>query len=230
MIDPTDFLLCGMPSEAAVLSASFPNNPIGSGQAKANLASIVPASCRRIVSMGLCGGLAPPYEVPCILVADSVVDYAGFCFQCDKDFNDQVVVCGRDPRDPPWSRGLAVVPWFSSGTLNLADTVEQRADLYKRTGAVAIDDESYSAAVFCASHKLKFNVVRAISDDYRDTLPPAARGAIMSADGGTNFAYLLSSLKSESIGDDFDLAGVAAKFDDSLAALGQCADALSGPT
>jgi len=49
-----------------------------------------------------------------------------------------------------------------------------KKDLFRQTGAHAVDMESHVAARFAAERGIPFVVLRAISDDSKRTLPPAA--------------------------------------------------------
>lgn len=219
-------VLCGMPSEKAVLSAAWPNNLILSGTDKLNLINLVPSSCVRMISCGLCGGLAgPPPAVADVVLASSVTDGAGHAWNCDARWNAAVQDIARRSASldtGAWARpGVRVVPWFSSGSMDLADTRNQRAALYQRTGARAIDDESFWAAKFCAEKSIMFNVARPVSDDASETLPLAARGKIMRPDGSADVDYLFASLATEGWAQDLDLlTRVLPDYEASLAALG----------
>ena len=97
-----------------------------------------------------------------------------------------------------------------------------------RHGHGASTDETHAAALFCKERGLALNVLRFCSDDYGETLPLAARGAIMNADGSANIEYLLEELASEGIIQDANLFKIAANFNSSLAALQQATQAIAG--
>jgi hypothetical protein len=229
IIEPTDFILCGMSSELSVLTAAFPNNPVFGGTAKANLVTLVPSTCRRIISCGLGGGLSPKIAVAGGAVATTVTNGTRV-WSCDRRWNDEILdaVNVADQEQAPWSRGFVVCPWYSSGELGQADTSPQRSALLAETGAWGIDDETYSALVFCETHpEVMLNVLRFCSDDASETLPLAARGDIMNVNGTPNMAYLWKELVSEGLVQDADLAKVAWDGNASLAALQQCVQELS---
>lgn len=235
IINPADVILCGMPSERARLTAALPRNVVLSGQDKLSLDTLVPPSCNRVISMGLCGGLAPPLVVPCVALATTVTD-GKVMWACDRKWAFAVQdlasslnpdASAADPLPHGWMVGLDAVPWYSSGVLDLADTVPQRATLHASSGANAIDDETYYAAVLCARRGIRLNVARPLSDDYSETLPLAARGAIMSADGSANIEYLMQQLGSEPALQTLDLFRVLSDYLSSLDALGALAGALA---
>ena len=131
-----------------------------------------------------------------------------------------------DTQAPQWAQRIQACSWFSSGALDAADTVQQRATLYAATGAWAIDDESFSVASFAALRGIPFAILRSVSDDYSDTLPLAARGAVLNPDGSANIQYLIQQIKQEPIGQTLDLVAIAAYFNESLASLQAAAVAL----
>jgi hypothetical protein len=237
LIASTDVILCGMPSEYDVLGAAFPNNAVLTGTAKENLMGQVPPTCTRVISMGLAGGLFASLKIADVVLATTVVDNIGNRWYCDPKWNDAVMQMGSyvvpqspGPTDPVpvmWNKNLTSVPWFSSGAMDLADTGGQRAAIYKATKALAIDDETYSVAVFCKENGIPFNVCRSISDDASETLPLAARGSIMNADGSVDIAYLIQELQKESILRTLDLVTIAADYFASLDTLQAAATALS---
>ena len=222
-------IICGMPSERDILAAAYPGNLILSGADKLNLSSLVPPTCNRIVSMGLCGGLHPALKIAHIAVADNVVDGLGNEWVCDTKWNAALLQIAFESVPNAWAEALLVCPWYSSGVMDQADTVIDRSALFKATGTWAIDDESYYAAKFCAEHKLYFNVARSVSDDAGETLPLAARGAIMTASGSVNFQYLLKEIVSEPILQTLDLVKIAADYNNSLDTLRDLAQGVKLP-
>jgi nucleoside phosphorylase len=236
LIRPSDVILCGMPSEFSRLNVAFPDNLVLTGTAKNNLATLVPENCTRIVSMGLFGGLFYPMAIADVVLASTVADGKGNTFTCDPKWNNAVLQLGRrvvpnspGPADPVpvmWNKNLGVVPWCSTGIMDQSDTQLQRAAIHAATGAWAMDDETYSVAVFAKAKGLPFNVFRSCSDDASETLPLAARGAIMSADGSVDMAYLIQQLETEPWLQTLDLPKIAADYYASLDTLQSAARAL----
>ena len=222
-------IVCGMPDEKQVLAGALrPGTLILSGADKLNLLALVPPSCTRIISMGLCGGLAPPRVVGDVVAATTVVDRAGTTSTADAAWNFRAVSAAA-------ARGHAIypVPYYSSGLLDEANAVGQRMALYKKYGTDAIDDETRYVAAEAARRGVPFNVIRPLSDDYRETLPLAATGPIMNADGGADIDYLLRSIAIDPgqviarSGVTVSLLQVARDYGTSLDALGIVAAALS---
>ena len=78
------------------------------------------------------------------------------------------------------------------GNAIIASTAEKAA-LYARTGALAVDMESHIAARVAARHGLPFAILRTISDTADHALPPAALIG-MKPDGGMALGAVLASL------------------------------------
>jgi hopanoid-associated phosphorylase len=115
-----------------------------------------------MVSFGLAGGLAPLPEVGDALIGTHVVT------------ENEHYAC-----DPGWSKILRTkLPGAHSvvmaGVEEPAQHISAKKDLFRLTGAHAVDMESHIAARYAAAHGIPFVVLRAISDDSRRTLPPAA--------------------------------------------------------
>ena len=236
IIEPSDVILCGMLGEYTRLAEAFPNNLILTGTAKSNLSTLVPPFCERIVSMGLAGGLYFPIKIADVVLASSVTNGKGNTWFCDPKWNDQVIRIGQttfpespgpqDPNPTMWNSGLRSVVWYSSG-IGEADTAAQRSTIYAATGAWMIDDETYFAAEFAKANDIAFNVIRSCSDDASETLPLAARGTVMNADGSINAAALINQLETEPLLQTLDLPAIAADYFSSLDTLQAAAQALA---
>lgn len=204
--------LCGMPKEKEVIQGCFPGFLVLSGTDKLNLPALVPDNAKRIVVSGLFGGLAPGIPVGGICAASSIVDQAGDVFACDQEWNSRVLHAGKAA-----GYQFGVVPWYSSGVLDQADTRGQRAAIFKKYGAHAIDDEAQFAVAEARRRGIPCNDLRSCSDDWTETLPLAARGPIMNCDGSPNVGYLLSELFVHgTLSDDIDLIKLGMDFGKSL--------------
>jgi hypothetical protein len=238
-VNMSTVILCGMPEEKEVLTKALPGLLVLSGTDKLNLPKLVPPDCKRIVSMGLCGGLAPsmpdiPLNVGSCVVASSVEDKGGLVSIPDTNWNSRAIKAAAAGKIV-----VSPVHYFSSGVLDQADSAVQRTALYGKYGAKAIDDETRYAAALVASRLLtsrngdmSFNVLRAISDDWTETLPLAATGAILNKDGSVNISYLLWSLAqsgmSQNSAPGTSLFTIAVDFVKSLDALSTVASAVRG--
>ena len=181
--------LVGMPEEKEVITGVFPTSLVLSGTDKLSLPTLVPPECTRIIVSGLMGGLVKGIPVAGVCCASTIVDQGGSRFVCDPAWNAGVVAAGK-------AVGLqfGLVPWYSSGVLDQADTANQRATIAAKYGVDAIDDEARFAVAEATRRGIECVDFRSCSDDYSETLPMAARGAIMNANGSANIPYLLSQL------------------------------------
>jgi hypothetical protein len=219
----TAVIVCGMPDEKRVLTnALWPGTLILSGTDKLNLPKLIPTSCTRIISMGLCGGLAQGLSVADTAVAVTVVDQAGSMATTDEAWNKRAIVAASIHLIT-----LHEVPYYSSGIMDEADSQIQRAAMFKKYGAHAIDDETRYVVAEAAARNIPFNVVRPLSDDWTETLPLSATGAIMNKDGSADIEYLLRSLGQNQGLDSVSLFRVATDYSKSLNALEAVAKALT---
>jgi hypothetical protein len=197
-------ILSGMPDEKKVLARVFPNTLILSGTDKLNLPALVPPNCARLIVAGLFGGLAPGIPVGSICMAKTIVDKAATIYTCDAAWNERMATVG-------WGAGFTfgIVSWYSSGLLDEADSAAQRAAMFRKYGAQAIDDEArYAVALATQRPGLLVNDFRSCSDDWTETLPLAATGPIMNADGSADLNYLFRAIATEPAYQTIDLAKV----------------------
>jgi hypothetical protein len=221
----TTVVQCGMPDEFRVLTTMFGTGTLvlnGSDKFYLSNRDVLPAACTRLVCMGVAGGLSPDLVVPDVAVASTVVDHAGDTASADAAWNARAVAALTASGIVPH-----VVPYYSSGLFDEADTADQRAAMYKKYGAHAIDDETRYVVAEAARRGIPFNVVRPLSDDYRDTLPLMARGKIMNPDGSTNLAFLLSALGQDQGAGSESVFTVADHYRQSITALEAVAKALA---
>lgn len=212
-------IVCGMPEEKEVLTRALPGTPILSGTDKLDLPKLVPSDCSRIVSMGLCGGLARlttnDTDIGTIVMADTLIDQAGKIDNPDMRWTVAVQHAAKAHQ-----LNVISVPYYSSGLVNgEANSKTQRAQLYRKYAAMAIDDESRYVAALAKERGIPFGILRAVSDDWNETLPLSATGAIMNQDGSANIGYLLWSLGQNQGRDSVSLFRVALDFKTSLDAL-----------
>ena len=115
-----------------------------------------------IVSLGLAGGLAPLPKVGDALIGTHVVT--------DREH----YAC-----DPGWSKVLRTKLTEAhsvviAGVDEPAMHMGAKKELFRDTGAHAVDMESHIAARFAHERGIPFVVLRVLSDDCHRTLPPAA--------------------------------------------------------
>jgi len=114
-----------------------------------------------VISAGLCGGLDPRLAPGDLLLPEHVVGPAGELHHVTPSCHRSAVA-----RAPSASTGPLVT------TRDVVATPEAKAALFARTGAVAADMESAHILRAAAGAGLPSLVVRGVSDDARQSLPP----------------------------------------------------------
>lgn len=171
---------CGVGAEARAAASSDITAVPGGGNATWLAAELdrLAAAASGIVSWGLCGALQDDLAVGDWVVGTGVT--GGFDYDCDSDWQE---------------RALAAFPGAHSGTVHadghLAAAAAKRA--LGAGGALAVDMESHVAARVAAAHGLPFVILRVVSDQVGDALPPAVQVA-MGPRGRTAYGRLLASL------------------------------------
>jgi adenosylhomocysteine nucleosidase len=138
---------------------------------------------RGVVSLGLAGALAPLPQVGDAVIASHVVTKKEH-FACD----------------PNWSRVLRTKLQGAhsvvvAGVEAPAQHMSAKKDLFRETGAHAVDMESHVAARFAVERGIPFVVLRAISDDSHRTLPPAVLERLSLRGKPRYFAILRSMMR-----------------------------------
>lgn len=136
-----------------------------------------------LVSFGIAGALSPRLRPGDLIVAGSVVGPApGARWVCNRRWSSAL---------------LASIPGACAADIAGSETIcadaASKAELYARTGAVAVDMESHVVGRLAALHGLPFVVLRAIADPADRNVPAAARIA-MQSNGGIDLAAVLMSL------------------------------------
>lgn len=212
-------IVCGLPGEYKIAKTCFPDATIIQFNHSPGyvLSKYIPNNCKRIISFGLNGGLTSGINVGDICVGLSLTD-------------GNTKTSLKYPPESIWKTttvpAVHYVPWYSSGALNTANSIEERKALAKATGAKVIDDESYFVNQVALERNIECWLVRSISDDADHDLPPLATGPIMNLDGSTNYSYLIGSLLSHP-GQIPDLIRLAFDYSKCLGTLQQAGMALT---
>lgn len=173
----------GLQREARLLASPDVRAVAGGGQAAALEAALLAqaAGAEAIISIGLGGALAPELRPGDWVVAQTVL-WPG----------------GAATTDPAWTTALRqALPRAHAGAILGSDEIvgdrAAKAQAHERWAALAVDMESHVAARVAGRLGLPFAAVRAIADDARLSLPPAARAG-MAADGSMAAGVVLASL------------------------------------
>jgi adenosylhomocysteine nucleosidase len=174
----------GLDREARIIARPEITTVIGGGDRCAlemRVRSAIDAGARRVLSIGICGGLTSSLSVGDCVIATEIV--AG---------------SERLATNVAWTRDLAAqVPGAKLGVIAGSDAIvfdrSARRRLHDKTSAVAVDMESHVAAKIAHEHCLPFAALRVVSDTHRQPLPPAALVAML-PNGKINVRAVLRSL------------------------------------
>jgi nucleoside phosphorylase len=214
-------VVCGLKSEAAAVRDALRRESLDtdkfrigvSGANAARAESIARAfaesGAKAIVSVGVSGGLDPALAPGVMIVTAEVV--------ADPPLFPDPPRLADPPLAPPFQGGessrhaLDLIPPLEKGGLGgdqppittravygsdvIIQSADEKAKLFARTGAVAVDMESHGAARAAQNAGLPFLALRAIADPAHRALPAAALDAV-APDGSTRaLATLLKCAK-----------------------------------
>ncbi|MBT8471994.1 MAG: hypothetical protein KJN99_05275 [Marinicaulis sp.] len=184
-------IICGLKSEADAVRSAVSGDDIRiyvSGANAVRAEELAQSACadgaKAIISIGVSGGLDPSLKPGQLIIGDEILsDCKGAIFASD-----------------PFLLGaLRKTQSFEDarvGRLFGADTIivdaKEKAALFARTRAIAVDMESHGAARAAAEAKIPFVAIRAVADPADRALPKAALGAV-APDGSTLVAKTLGA-------------------------------------
>ena len=142
------------------------------------------ASASAILSSGLAGALDPVLKPGDVVIGSCCID--------DADPSTSRRANGSFDHELRRHVAKAHVGLIWASDRPVA-TGAEKAQIYRETGALAVDMESHIAARVAARHGLPFAFLRVISDAADTTLPPAALAG-MRPDGGIALGAILGSL------------------------------------
>jgi adenosylhomocysteine nucleosidase len=148
------------------------------------------ANASAVISMGLCGALAPGLKPGDWVVASEVI------------FNPLVRGDERNSyrTDADWSamlvRALRAQSGLVLGSDEMIADAGAKAAAHAATGAIAVDMESHIAAAVAGRHNLPFAIARVVSDGANRSLPKAAQAG-MAADGSMDIGAVLRALAAD---------------------------------
>jgi adenosylhomocysteine nucleosidase len=162
--------IAGLEAEARILRrVGIATEASGADPARAAaiVERLLAAGARALLSFGIAGGLAPGLAPGTILLPRRVVTEAGETFSADETLRQNI------------ARRLAAMGFVVEerdllGCDAIAATTEEKARLFHRIGAVAVDLESLAAARAAARAHVAFAALRAVADPAEFDLPPAA--------------------------------------------------------
>jgi adenosylhomocysteine nucleosidase len=160
----------GLAAEAKVARrAGIIARPSGSiaAQTTAIAERLLSEGAEALISFGIAGALAPALTPGCLLVPRAVIDETGARYAVDSEWRTQI-------SDALRHAGLRLDDGDLLGAREAAASPARKAELYRVTGAVAIDLGSDLVAQAAARAYRPFLVLRAVSDSATQALPDAA--------------------------------------------------------
>ena len=118
-----------------------------------------------LILCGFCGGLGEAVTAGSLVFVESVCEQENPDTELNADAELEAVLTGLRPADSLCFRGKMV------STRSVLITPAEKAECARRTGAIAVDMETYAAAQEAEAHCLRWIGVRAVTDGATDTLP-----------------------------------------------------------
>ena len=185
-------IITGMKAEADLLSAAARGGPEQSrpliavaggnaGRAEDAARGFAAAGVRGLVSFGIAGGLDPRLMSGDIILADIVLPPGGEGIATHKAWRAAFASAFA---------AASVVEGSICGSDRAISTPREKANLFARTGAVAVDMESYGVGRAAREAGLSLLVVRAIADSASRTIPNAAIAGLGEDGGRKPFAVI----------------------------------------
>ena len=129
--------------------------------------SLLSEGAEALISFGIAGALAPALTPGRLLVPRAVIDETGTRYAVDAEWRMRITDALRHA-------GSQIDEGDLLGARAAAASPARKAELYRITGAVAIDLESHLVAQAAARAARPFLVLRAVSDSATQALPNAA--------------------------------------------------------
>ena len=173
----------GMTREAKILAGA--SVVIGGGDVEeltARLEDELRSGVSGVVSFGLCGALDPALKVGDLLLAGAVAD-AHDSYEADAAWTARLAALVSGAKVGRFARAEHPVA-----------SVADKAALLERTGAIAVDLESFPVAKLARWFGVPFVVIRAVSDAADRSLPHAAQVGL-GADGRPALGPVFASLR-----------------------------------
>ncbi len=136
------------------------------GRAREGALSLIGAGADALVSFGLAGGLSPRLEPGALVLADAVRAPDGKSLTACAPWRNRLIALAGDV--VPLAVGAIL------GTTHPVATPPAKEDLFRETGALAVDMESHGVAAAATETGLPFIVIRAVADPAWRPVPTAA--------------------------------------------------------
>jgi adenosylhomocysteine nucleosidase len=143
---------------------------MGAGRARLAARTLLERGITALVSWGAAGGLAPGLSPGSLILPETIIAADQSAYYVDAAWHERL--CGRLQGYVEIHKGP-----LAESTVVVAGCAE-KAILFRRTGAIAVDMESASIAVIALEAGLPFMVIRAITDLAEMALPLSALHSI----------------------------------------------------
>ena len=177
-------IVCGMVSEVRALGRWADDPLVGIGisgarpdRAEAEARRLVAEGCRALLSWGVAGGLDPALAPGDLVIPGEVVAEDGGSWPLSHTVIarlDRTIQTAEMPRPSRGMTGTGAILGLDRMVLSVAE----KAALFERTGAVAVDMETHRVAQVAAEAGLPALAIRAIGDPAGRALPALAARAL----------------------------------------------------
>lgn len=192
-------VVCGLKSEALSIVYALTRADIddmyirieisgaSADRAEALSRKLVENGAAALVSVGLSGALTADTQTGELFVADSVISPDGETLMVPEQIREEF----REVKaEDVVKRGAAI------GVDDIVSTIEDKAALAQKTGAITVDMESHRVAKVASEAGIPFAVVRAIADGADRAIPTAALDSITEEGETKSLSVLFKALKS----------------------------------
>tara|TARA_R110000868_G_scaffold304872_3_gene566017 strand:- start:140 stop:838 length:699 start_codon:yes stop_codon:yes gene_type:complete len=172
-------IVCGLAFEAAILEhavqqAALANAPLivcsgpGPDRARAGALNLTTQGAEALLSFGLAGGLDPELRTGTVITAESITGPE--ILSCDAAWVTRMT--------ESLATDFIVRRAVLAASEDVLSTAEDKAALFRSSGAMAVDMESYGVAAAATEKGIPFAALRVICDTAQETIPPAASAAM----------------------------------------------------
>jgi len=135
-----------------------------------------------VMSFGLCGALDPAFKVGDLVIGTGVIGGGARDYETDAAWRAKIAAALPDAKLAAFAASHAIV-----------GSIEAKAALHAKTGAGAVDMESYLAARGAADFGVPFAILRAVSDSAATSLSPTVQAGFRD-DGSVDIGAILRAL------------------------------------
>ncbi len=181
----------GLRREARIIQRAFGDDVAsacsGADPACAAMAAtrLIDGGVRRLFSVGYAGGLDPELRTGAVVMAAEVIDPGGTRHRLDTAWHDGANAQLHDK--------MAVRIGVMAGRDRAVASVAEKKELFRRTGALAVDMESHAVAEIAVARGISFSVLRVVLDGPTASVPEWLAEAV-TPDGGTDWRVLVGCL------------------------------------